>query len=300
MNGQDARSEILCIGETLWDLHVPTGTSLTNADHVSFEPGGSATNVARYLAKLGVRAAVLGVVGKDALGKALVDRLTREGVDVSRVHEMTARTGLVLISNDPPVAVAYRAAEEEAHVFRQALNGDYTAKIVHFSSLLPDRTAIHALAKAAQRARKAGSVVTVDANLRPRLWRKEAVAKTNPYEVLDVADVVKLSVDDLHILGSNDPELFRERLLDEAILIVTDGPRPTRAWGPRGMVQVDVVKLDVPMAVGAGDAFVAGCLATMLDVHPRLWSTLNELEGIVARGNAQARGMLEQRYAMRT
>jgi len=300
MNGQDARCEILCIGETLWDFHVPAGTSLTEANHVFFEPGGSATNVARHLARLGVRAGVMGVVGDDPLGAALVERLAREGVDVTQVQKMAARTGLVVISSDPPVAVAYRAADEEAQAFRHALNGEYAAQIVHISSLLPNRTAIHALARAAQRARKAGSAVTVDANLRPRIWRGDAVAKTNPYELLEVADVVKVSTDDLKVLGVDDPELLRDKLRDEAILIVTSGARPTRAWSPRGMVEADVVKLDVAMAVGAGDAFVAGCLSTMLDVHPRLWGTREELAGIVARGNAIARSSLEDRAMRQT
>jgi fructokinase len=298
MNGQDAQHEIMCVGETLWDLHVPAGTPLIETNHVSFEPGGSATNVARRLARLGVRAGIVGVVGDDPLGSALMERLTREGVDVRHMQKMTARTGLVLISNDPAVAVAYRAADEEAQAFRQALNGEYAAQIMHFSSMLPNRTAIHALARAAQRARKAGSAITVDANLRPRLWRNDAAAKTNPYELLEVADVVKVSVDDLRMLGMEDPIALRDKLRPGAILIVTRGALPTRAWSPRGMVEVDVVKLEVPMAVGAGDAFVAGCLSTMLDVHPRLWATLNELEGIVGRGNAIARSALEER-AMR-
>jgi sugar/nucleoside kinase (ribokinase family) len=300
MNGQDAPCEILCVGELLWDLHVPQGTRLSEANHVSFETGGSATNVARHLVKLGVRAGVLGVVGEDALGTALLDRLARDRVDIRYVQKMTARTGLVLISNDPPVAVGYRAAEEEAQAFRQALNGEYTPKILHFSSILPNRTAIHALAKAAQRARRTGSIVTVDANLRPRLWQNDAAAKTNPFELLEVADVVKLSRVDLAMLRFEDPELLRDRLRDEAILILTDGSEPTRAWGPRGQVKVDVVKLDVPMAVGAGDAFVAGCLATMFDLPPRLWATLTELEGIVQRGNAVARAALEERRVGRS
>lgn len=298
MNGQNAQREIMCVGETLWDLHVPAGTPLVETNHVFFEPGGSATNVALHLAKLGVRTGIVGVVGDDPLGAALIERLTREGVDVRHMHKMAARTGLVLISNDPAVAVAYRAAEEEAQAFRYALNGEYSAQIMHFSSLLPNRTAIHALAKAAQRARKSGSTVMVDANLRPRLWRGDAVAKTNPYELLEVADAVKVSADDLKVLGVEDPQVLRDKLRPEAILFVTNGPAPTRAWSPRGMVEVDVVKLDVPMAVGAGDAFVAGCLSTMLDLHPRLWATLTELEGIVARGNAIARSALEARRAI--
>lgn len=265
-----------------------------------FEPGGSATNVARHLAKLGVRAGIVGVVGEDAMGTALVERLSREGVDVRYVHKMAARTGLVVISSDPPVVVSYRAAEEEAQAFRYALNGEYAAQIVHFSSLLPNRTAIHALARAAQRARKAGSAVTVDANLRPRIWRGDAVAKTNPYELLEVADVVKVSVDDLRVLGIEDPEVLRDKLRPEAILIVTSGRRATRAWSSRGMVEQDVVPFDVAMAVGAGDAFVAGCLSTMLDVHPRLWASLNELERIIGRGNAIARSALEERSMRQT
>lgn len=295
MNGQDAPCEILCVGELLWDLHVPPGTPLSEANHVSFETGGSATNVAKHLVKLGVRAGVLGVVGEDALGTALLDRLAREKIDVRYVQKMTARTGLILISNDPPVAVGYRAAEEEAQAFRQALNGEYTPKILHFSNILPNRTAIHALAKAAQRARRAGTIVTVDANLRPRLWRSDAAAKTNPLELLEIADVVKLSREDLEMLREEHPEVLRDRLRDDVILIVTNGAEATHAWGPRGHVKVDVVKLDVPMAVGAGDAFFAGCLATMLDVHPRLWATSAELEGILQRGNAIARSSLEDR-----
>jgi sugar/nucleoside kinase (ribokinase family) len=295
MNGQDALCEILCVGELLWDLHVPPGIHLTAANHVSFELGGSATNVARHLAKLGMRVGVVGVVGEDALGTAMLERLVREGVDVRYVQKMTGRTGLVLISNDPAVAVAYRAAEEEAQVFRQALNGEYAAKIIHFSSILPSRAAIHSLAKAAQRARRNGSVVTVDANLRPRLWRGDLATKLNPYELLEVADVVKVSRDDLRILEVEHPEILRDRLRDDVLLIVTNGSDPTHAWGPRGHVQVDVVKLDVPMAVGAGDAFFAGCLATMFDVHPRLWTVLHELQGILAKGNAVARMALEER-----
>ncbi|MBK9259191.1 MAG: hypothetical protein IPM54_05085 [Polyangiaceae bacterium] len=299
MSGRDAQSEIICVGETLWDLHVPEGTALSEANHVRFEPGGSATNVARHLVKLGVRAGVVGVVGDDPLGLALIERLLREGVDVRHMQKMSARTGLVVLSSAPPVAVGYRAAEEEAQAFRQALHGSFEARIVHFSSLLPNRTAIHALTRAAQRARKAGSVVTVDANLRPRLWRGDAVAKTNHYELLEVADMVKVSADDLNVLGMNDPVSLRDRLKPDAILIVTSGAGPTRAWSPRGEVEVSVVKLDVPTAVGAGDAFVAGCLSVMLDVHPRLWATLSELEGIIARGNAIARSSLEDR-AMRS
>lgn len=295
MNGQDTPCEILCVGELLWDLHVPPGTNLSAANHLSFEAGGSATNVAKHLVKLGVRAGVLGVVGEDALGTALLDRLAREQIDVRYVHRMTARTGLVLISNDPPVAVGYRAADEEAQAFRQALNGEYVPKILHISSILPNRTAIHALAKAAQRARRAGSMVTVDANLRPKLWRSDGAFKTNPFELLEVADVVKLSRDDLTMLREEHPEVLRDRLRDEVILIVTDGSEATHAWGPKGHVKADVVKLDVPMAVGAGDAFVAGCLAMMFDLHPRLWAELSELESILQRGNAIARSSLEDR-----
>jgi 2-dehydro-3-deoxygluconokinase len=298
MSGQDAQCEIVCVGETLWDLHVPEGTSLSEANHVRFELGGSAANVARHLVKLGVRAAAVGVVGDDPLGLALIERLSREGVDVRQMQKMSARTGLVILSSTPPMAVGYRAADEEAQAFRQALHGSFEGRIVHFSSLLPNRTAIHALTRAAQRAGKAGSVVTVDANLRPRLWRGDAVAKTNPYELLEVADVVKVSSDDLKVLGMEEPGELRKKLKPDAILIVTSGAGPTRAWSPRGSVEVGVVKVDVPMAIGAGDAFVAGCLSAMLDVIPRLWATLDELERIVGRGNAIARSSLEDR-AMR-
>ncbi len=295
MSGRDEQTEIVCVGETLWDLHAPEGTPLHAANHLRIEPGGSAANVALHLVKLGVHAGVIGVVGDDPIGRALVERLGRDGVDVHLMQKMSARTGLVMLLSSPPGAVGYRASEEEGEALRRGLYELFDARIVHLASLLPSRATLHAMTRAARRARQEGSGVTVDANLRPRLWRDDAVAKTNPFEVLSVADVVKVSVDDLRLLGFEDPLALRKKLLAEAILIVTNGGESTLAIGPLGEVEVGVDKLDVPMTIGAGDAFMAGCLSELFGVDRCSWSNPKVLSKVLRRGNDIARSALANR-----
>ena len=66
---------------------------------VALRQGGSAANSARWLARLGVRSTLVTAVGRDAIGRALVDELRRDGVTVhaNRVAgKSTGRIGVVV------------------------------------------------------------------------------------------------------------------------------------------------------------------------------------------------------------
>ncbi len=100
------QSEVLCAGIMVADhvctpiTHVPAAGELVMADSMLLTIGGCAANAAVDLAKMGVRAAIVGRVGKDVFGRIVLEMLREADVDVSRVRtSTTADTSQTLIVN---------------------------------------------------------------------------------------------------------------------------------------------------------------------------------------------------------
>ncbi|WP_170229116.1 PfkB family carbohydrate kinase [Polyangium fumosum] len=289
-------ADVVCVGEALWDLSTPEGTSLDDATQLSLTPGGGAVNVALTLAQLGLRAGIVAPVGDDAVGHALVAHLSRRGVDVSRMRATkSSRTGLVFLTHAPTRAVAYRAVQEEALALRDALPRSFGANVVHFSGLLPSRACLLALEQAARHAAREGSLVTLDANLRPRLWAGDALERADPRSLLGGVDVLKVSEDDLRLLGASDPRDLMPLLHAEAIVIATFGAAKTRALGPFGEVHAGGPALAVESTIGAGDAFGAGLLSVLAREGRAALRDREAIERAIQRGNEVARSSLTER-----
>ncbi|MDI1446556.1 PfkB family carbohydrate kinase [Polyangium sp. 6x1] len=289
-------ADVVCVGEALWDLSTPQGTSLDDATQLSLAPGGGAVNVALTLAQLGLRAGIVAPVGDDPVGHALVAHLSRRGVDVSRMRPTrSTRTGLVFLTHAPPRAVAYRAVREEALALRDALPRSFDARVVHISGLLPSRACLLALERAAQRATREGALVTLDANLRPRLWAGDALRRTDPRRLFAAASVLKVSEDDLRLLGVSDPQDLAPLLRPDTIVVATFGAATTRALGPFGEVRAGGPALAVESAIGAGDAFVAGLLSVLAREGRAALRDRDTIERAIQHGNEIARRSLAER-----
>ncbi len=98
--------EVLCAGIIVADhvctpiTHVPAAGELVLADGMLLTIGGCAANAAVDLAKMGVRASVVGRVGKDIFGRIVTDLLREAGVDTSLVRaSQSADTSQTLIVN---------------------------------------------------------------------------------------------------------------------------------------------------------------------------------------------------------
>jgi sugar/nucleoside kinase (ribokinase family) len=98
--------EVLCAGIVVADhvctpvSHVPAAGELVLADGMLLTSGGCAANAAVDLARMGVRAAVVGRVGADTFGRIVTEMLREAGVDVSAITaSKTAATSQTLIVN---------------------------------------------------------------------------------------------------------------------------------------------------------------------------------------------------------
>jgi sugar/nucleoside kinase (ribokinase family) len=120
------QAEVLCAGILVADhvctpiAHVPAAGELVMADSMLLTIGGCAANAAVDLAKMEVRAAVVGRVGRDIFGRIVVEMLRDAGVDVSLVRESgTAATSQTLIVNV--------AGEDRRFIHTFGANGEFSA-----------------------------------------------------------------------------------------------------------------------------------------------------------------------------
>ena len=108
------------------------------------------------------------------------------------------------------------------------------------------------------------ALVMLDPNCRPGAIADRAAYLGRIGRIAARADVVKASVDDLAYLYPGSPPAEAAELLlaaGPALVLVTDGPRPARAFLPGAVLTVEVPAVDVVDTIGAGDAFGGGFLA---------------------------------------
>ncbi|KAF8085279.1 hypothetical protein N665_0673s0009 [Sinapis alba] len=273
------RSEtlVVCFGEMLIDF-VPTvgGVSLAEAPAFKKAPGGAPANVAVGVSRLGGSSAFVGKVGDDEFGKMLAEILRLNNVDNSGMRfDHKARTALAFVT--------LRADGEREFLFFRHPSADMLlteseldknliqkAKIFHYGSISLIKEPCRSTHLAAMNiAKAAGSLLSYDPNLRLPLWPSEEAARKEIMSIWDLADVIKISEEEITFLtGGDDPysdevvlkKLFHPNL---KLLVVSEGPNGCRYYTKEFKGRVGGVKVKAVDTTGAGDAFVSGLLNSL-------------------------------------
>ena len=289
-------TEITTIGEVLIDL-TQTGVNGQNVPVFAANPGGAPANVAVAAARLGASAAFIGKVGRDGFGAYLTGVLTENGVDASGVRADETPTTMAVVTVAPGGERSFRfvrgadALLTEGEVDTALVEG---TKVLHFGSVsLTAEPARSATLFAARHAREHGVLVSYDPNYREALWpdREEAVARM--CAPLPLADVLKLSDEELPLLtGTDDPAEGTRRLADRGVslvLLTLGGEGAFWRWqGKTGLVPG--VATTVADTNGAGDTFLGAVLSRLVrrGERPLEGLTVRELEDILAFANRAA------------
>ncbi len=267
-------SGVVTIGETMALMTGDRPGPLQHSPTMTLGIGGSESNVAIALSRLGDEVTWIGKVGADSLGDLVQREITAEGVRVVAVRDTEAPTALMIKERRT-------ATETRIFYYRHGFAGsrlgvdDVDFELIRTSSLLhvtgislalsPGMAEV--IAEAVRVAQSAGVTVSFDLNFRSKLWSPDA-ASAAYRAILPQVDIVFGGEDEAAIaLGkTGTPFALARGLIDlgardsvvklgsrGAIAVVNDTEYEQAA--------VPIVPLDT---VGAGDAFVAGYLSELL------------------------------------
>jgi fructokinase len=289
--------DVLTLGELLIDF-VPdrSGVTLGEAERFLKAAGGAPANVAVGLRRLGVEAGFVGKVGDDPFGHWLADVLRRDGVDLRQLRfDDAARTALAFVSltaeGDRDFMFYRHPSADQLHRPDELdLDEIGRTRILHHGSISliqePSRSATLAAIDAA---RAAGATISYDPNLRLPLWPDEETAREGIRSAWPLANVIKISDDELEFLtGSRDLAGAPSLLTDELrVLLVTLGGGGVAWFAGERSGRVPGFEVETRDTTGAGDAFVAGVLTAMAR-DPQLADDDAALEAALRRANAYA------------
>lgn len=261
---------ILCAGEILADM---IGAERDGVFVYERKAGGAPFNVACAVKKFGVKSAFAGSVGDDIIGGFLKDFVKSVKLD-----------GLCLESDpDRNTTLAFVQLDrhgERSFCFYRKNTADYrmpeipdglfdSADIVHIGSLMlsEDEGAAYA-ERLAERARSAGKTVSFDVNFRTDIFKDKESAVSRYKTMLEAADIVKFSEDEVEIFGR---DYIDGRLKDKLVCITLGGNGSEwRYLGRRNAVPS--VKVKPVDTTGAGDAFYAGVLSRLDGLKKSEWT----------------------------
>lgn len=260
-------------GEALMDMIQEADGRLRPCD------GGAVYNLTRALGLQGVGTLYLNPLSQDRFGRGLARAIAQARVALAHPEPAHEPTSLAVVSLDEAGKASYSfyregvadrqvdAATMSAHCAAQpALKMVVTGCL----ALVADDSPKYLPWLQAQRA--AGRLVIVDANLRPAIVPDMAAYRASVMAALREADIVKVSDDDLHILGFTQADP-----LDAARNLLAQTPARWLALtlGAKGAVFMDrhgghwtaaeSQAVTVADTVGAGDCFLAGLLAALLE-----------------------------------
>ena len=280
---------ILCAGEALIDM-LPRRTE---AGEAAFAPyaGGAVFNTAIALGRLGAPTGFLCGLSNDLFGDRLIAALTASDVDSSLCPRV-----------DRPTTLAFVTLSEEGHA-KYAFYDEATALSALTADELPDPSAevgavfVGGISLAGSAAaafedfagRAGNRVLAIDPNVRPAFARDEAAYRTRIGRMIAMADIVKISDEDLRWLDGDGGEDAARALLSRGprLVCLTRGAEGVIGLTPSLRVEIPAVRAEVVDTVGAGDTFNAGLLAGLSEA-----GALTK-EGVASLDDATLRSALE-------
>lgn len=264
-------ARVICLGEILFDcLADDIGKSVSEVTSWTSYPGGAPANVASALFKLGTPSAFIGCVGKDELGRQLVDLLKSIGVSISGIQyndKFPTRQVYVTRTADGDRIFA-GFGDVPADRFADAyLQGQYLppelfleAEFLVLGTLeLAYSQSRQAVFRALELAEEYHLKIVLDVNWRPMFWldEKEAIPLIN--QLWQYVDFVKLAAEEAQwLFGTADAGAIVNRLNSVEGVLVSDGDAQVSYCISENEGKISPLKVSVKDTTGAGDAFLAG------------------------------------------
>lgn len=259
---------ILTIGEILVEIMATTpGQGFSEpVDLVGPFPSGAPAIFIDQVARLGQAAAMIGCVGDDDFGRLNLDRLRRDGVDVTAIRvDPDAVTGSAFVRYRPDgrrdfvfnIRRSAAAAVSLTSEVRTAVDAATHLHVVGSSLFSP--TMIETVLFAADRVKSRGGTVSFDPNMRREISAGEEM-QTAFRRVLAHADLFLPSGEELLLFSdAADPEVAIRDLLARGVTAIVhkQGARGARYIAAGTDLAIPAFAATEVDPTGAGDIFSA-------------------------------------------
>ncbi|MDG2375494.1 MAG: aminoimidazole riboside kinase [Woeseiaceae bacterium] len=267
------------IGDAAIDL-LPDGSKFLKC------PGGTGANVAVALSRLGVDCALVTKLGNDPLATFITDILEQENVNTEFVSVSDrCKTSMIVISIDDlgerdfafMVKPSADSQLENSDIPKFEL-GDWLC-VTCF--ILAQHSSREATFFAMKQAKEAGAFICADANMRIDMWDDRSLLVPKTLETLRVADIAKMSEDELLLLtntDSIDKGIEKIKHWPAKIKVITRAEKGAILLTERSEFHVEGYSAPVVDMTGAGDAFFAALISKL--IASRDWADDQLIESV--------------------
>ena len=288
--------DVLTFGESMMRLTPPGFLRIEQTRTFDIWVGGTESNTAVGLSRLGMSAAWLSRLPATPMGRYISNRIAQYGVDVSHVvwadqderlgiyfHEKAQAPRASEIIYDRKDSAMSRMKPEDLPADLFQPDG---AQALHITgiTLAISEGARETAQVALRRAKQAGWRLSFDTNYRSKLW-SGAQAAAGCDHAMRMADVIFCPLGDYQVIyGDASPQRALESLAEkypEALIVMTLGADGAQAATPDGAIlQQPAILAGEVGRIGGGDAFTAGFLYA--------WLTFNDIETALKWGVAMS------------
>ncbi len=294
--------DVLTFGESMMRLTPPGYLRIEQTRSFDIWVGGTESNTAVGLARLGMKAAWLSRLPATPMGRYISNRVGQYGVDVSHVvwadederlgiyfHEkaQAPRASEIIYDRRGSAMSRMQPADLPDKLFEAGVS-----QLLHVTgiTLAISKTARETAHEAIRRAKAAGWRISFDSNYRSKLWGGAAAASGCHY-AMSMADVIFCPLGDYRVIFGDASERQAietlARKYPKALIVMTLGRDGAQARSPDGLLlRQPAILAEEIGRIGGGDAFTAGFMYA--------WLSYNDLELALKWGVA----MSAQKYTI--
>ncbi|QNT77979.1 carbohydrate kinase family protein [Entomobacter blattae] len=258
---------IVVCGDVLIDF-IPVETK-TGSMAYSPVAGGSCSNIATAIGRLGGKVSFMGGVSTDFFGDMLIDRMVEAGVDTRYIARNGHGSTLAFVKLEATDArYAFFDENSASQLWERSMSPPFTedVELIHIGSTSLIEMPIAASCEAMFKAEHGKKLLCIDPNCRPTLTKNVHVYRERIARLMGMADIIKLSLDDLeYVLPNVAPEEAAKRWLNggASMVVITRGILGALGFfKDQPMVVVPPAEArNVVDTVGAGDTFIGSLLA---------------------------------------
>jgi 5-dehydro-2-deoxygluconokinase len=282
--------DLITMGRSSIDLYAnDVGAPFEAIQSFAAYVGGSPTNIAVGVQRLGLKTALLTAVGEDKVGDFILHFLQQEGVATDFISRKPGRrSSAVVLGIQPPDTFPLVFYRDNAADIELTIDDVLTAKVEETRALEVSGTGLakepgrSATFFAAERAQAAGKKVFLDIDFRADQWHDPRAFGVNVRALLPLIDVAIGTEEEVNaamLTDPNDLKILHQQISApviggdieaniRAILAVPSGPKllvVKRGSQGVSIYTRDGVRQDVPgfpvevyNVLGAGDAFASG------------------------------------------